>query len=114
MYNYMRFRWGEGHDMDALMGELSEGFSVKRRDFPGNEVEVSLFKEDRVELMVTADRLRVHMNAHRVILSQIVEGSFTRRDMALREYVMAKYPRNRPTPFPWSFYFEPEFEVEEN
>ncbi len=49
-YSYMRFRWGEGHDMDALMEELSEGFSVKRRDFPGNEVEVSLFKEDRVEL----------------------------------------------------------------
>lgn len=98
--------------MDALQREL-DGFAVKRRDFPGDDVEVSLFKEDRVELMVTADRLRVHINAHRAILSQIVEGAFTKQDMALREFVLVKYPRSRPTPFPWSFYYEPKFEVEE-
>ena len=112
MYHYMRFRWGEGLDIDAAMNELLRDYSVKRRDFPGDDVEVALYREDRVELMVTADTLRIHMNAHRVILNQIEAGPFTKRDMALREYVLTNYPRSRPTPFPWSFYFEPEFEVE--
>ena len=113
MYHYMRFRWGEGLDIDTAMDELLRDYSVKRRDFPGDNVEITLYGEDRVELMVSADTLRIHMNAHRAILNQIEAGPFTRRDMALREYVLTNYPRSRPTPFPWSFYFEPEFEVEE-
>jgi len=98
--------------MDQMQVELSERFHVGRRDFPGNEVEVSLFKEDRVELIVTADRMRVHANAHRAILSQIEEGAFTKQDMELRDFILENYPRSRPTPFPWSFSYEPEFEVE--
>jgi hypothetical protein len=112
-YIYLRYKWGTGHDMDQMQAELSERFNVGRRDFPGNEIEVSLFKEDRVELIVTADRMRVHANAHRAILSQIEEGAFTKHDMELREYVLENYPRSRPTPFPWSHNFEPKFMVEE-
>lgn len=109
----MRFRWDKGNNMDEVQEELSKKFSINRRDFPTSKHEVSLFKEDRVELMVIGDRLRVHMNPHRAILSQIENGPFTKRDMILREFVLEKYPRNRPTPLPWSFNFEPEFEVEE-
>ena len=108
----MRFKWGQGLDMDAVQKDLSEKFNVSRRDFPGDDIEVSLFKEDRLELVVTADKMRIHMNAHRAILSQIKDGPFTKNDMKLREYVLEKYPRSRPTPFPWSFNFEPSFEVE--
>jgi len=99
--------------MEKMQVELSERFHVGRRDYPGNDIEVSLFKEDRVELIVTADRMRVHANAHRAILSQIEEGSFTKLDMGLRETVLEKYPRSRPTPFPWGHNFEPPFENEE-
>jgi len=112
-YNYLRFRWETGADMDEMQHELSGRFHVGRRDFPGSEIEFSLFKEDRVELIITADRMRVHANAHRAILSQIEEGPFTKHDMALREYIIEKYPRNRPTIFPWSHSFEPKFALEE-
>ena len=112
MYSHMRFKWGEGLDIETAMEHLRESYSVKRRDFPGTDVEIALYREDRIELVVTADKMRIHMNAHRAILNQIVKGAFTQRDVALREYVLENYPRNRPTPFPWSYYFEPEFEVE--
>ena len=77
-YTYLRYKWGEGHDMDQLQARLSERFSVRRRDFPGNDIEVSLFKDDRIELIVTAERMRAHINAHRAILNQIQEGPFTK------------------------------------
>jgi hypothetical protein len=99
--------------MDQIQSELSERFQVGRRDYPGNDVEISLFKEDRIELFLTADRMRVHANAHRAIFGQIEEGPFTKHDMELRKYILEKYPRNRPTPFPWSFSYEPKYEVEE-
>lgn len=108
----MRFRWGQGLEMDPVQEELSEKFTVRRRDFPGDKIEVSLFKDDRVELIVTADKMRIHMNAHRAILSQINDGPFTKHDMKLREYILEIYPRSRPTPFPWGFNSEPSFEVE--
>jgi len=98
--------------MDELKRELGEGFAVRRREFPGNKVEISLFKEDRFELIITGDRMRGNANAHRAILSQIEEGSFTAHDMKLREFILDRYPRSRPTPFPWSFHYEPDFEVE--
>ena len=112
-YRYLRYKWLKGHDMDKLQELLSESFSVARRNFPGNDNEFSTFKEDRVELIVTADRLRVHANAHRAFLNQIEEGSFTRHDMELREFFFEHYPDSRPNPLPWSFNFEPKFQVED-
>lgn len=111
-YFYLRYKWGAGHDVDQMQAELSERFNVGRRDLPGNDIEVSLFKDDRVELIITADRMRVHANAHRAILSQIEEGPFTKYDMDLRGFILETYPRSRPTPFPWSFSYEPEFQTE--
>ena len=111
-YRYIRYRWERGNDMEALEPVLGEEFSVDRRLFPGSDIEVSLFKDDRLELVVTADRMRVHMNAHRAILSQFMDGAFTEYDMRLRARVLELYPRSRPTPFPWGHSFEPDFEVE--
>jgi hypothetical protein len=111
-YRYIRYRWEKGNDMEALEPVLSEEFGVARRLFPGSNIEVSLFKEDRLELIVTGDRMRVHMNAHRAILSQFEDGAFTEHDMRLRERILELYPRSRPTPFPWGHSFEPDYEVE--
>ena len=99
--------------MEQLEETLQRSYTVGRRDFPGSEIEISLFKEDRLELIVTADRMRAHINAHRAILSKIEEGPFTKYDMELRAFILENYPRSRPTPFPWSHNFEPKFEVEE-
>lgn len=112
-YSYIRYRWESGNDMDVLERVLSEEFIVARRDYPGSDIEVSLFKEDRIELIVTADRVRAHMNAHQATLSQIEEGAFTKHDMELRARVIEYYPRRRPTPFPWGHSYEPDYEVEE-
>jgi hypothetical protein len=99
--------------MEKVEKLLTEDYSVARRLFPGSNIEVSLFKDDRLELIVTADRMRVHMNAHRAILSQFEDGAFTMHDLILREKILEMYPRSRPTPFPWGHSFEPSYEVEE-
>ncbi|MCW4013363.1 MAG: hypothetical protein NWF07_10290 [Candidatus Bathyarchaeota archaeon] len=112
-YRYIRYRWERGNDMEELASVLSEDYIVARRMFPGSNIEVSLFKDDRLELIVTADRMRVHMNAHRAILSQFEDGAFTKHDLTLREKILELYPRSRPTPFPWGHSFEPNYEVEE-
>jgi len=112
-YIYNRYRWRTGNDLDEIQEILSKQFKVGRRDFPGNNVEISLFKEDRVELIVTADHIQAHINPHRAVISQIQDKPFTKHDMDLREIILELYPRSRPTPFPWGFSFEPGFEVEE-
>jgi len=111
-YAHTRFRWEANLDMDALEERVSREFQVSRREYPGSEEEIALFKNERTELVVKADRLVAHMNARRANLTQVEEGAFTARDMALRTLVFEHYPHSRPSPFPWSFSVEPKFQAE--
>jgi hypothetical protein len=52
------------------------------------------------------------LSSFSVLLYQKEGKPFTARDMELREKVMKMYPRSRPTPFPWEFSLEPNFEKE--
>lgn len=78
---------------------------------PSNELEMSLMKDERNELKISADTLTVILSKFRAVLYQKEATPFTASDVELRKKVLELYPRNSPTPFPWSFTFEPKFEI---
>jgi len=111
-YNYVRFRWWTPVDLEKVYEELKGDYVVGKKEWPSSEMEVSLFKDERVELSVVADTLHATLSPFRAILSQGKAAPFTQRDVKLRDKVVELYPRNRPSPFPWEFSVEPKFEVE--
>ena len=111
-YHYTRFRWWNKIDLEEVEKDLSKEFSVKRFTPPRYEMEIALRKDERDELMVSADTLTAMLSAFRAVLSQKEPAPFTKKDVELRKIVLELYNRGRPTPFPWSFRSEPKFEVE--
>lgn len=111
-YHYVRFTWRRKVDLKKIAEELGK-FEVEHRSLPSSETEFSLFKDEREGLKVTADTLSAFLYPMKAILYQREAAPFTRRDLELRRIVLEIYPRNRPTPLPWSFSVEPKFEKAE-
>jgi len=113
-YSYVRFRWWQPVKLDELKEELEEKcFDVKIEERPGSEAEISLYKDERNELVAHSDTLKASLSTFRGLMTQPGESEpFTERDMELRRIIKDVYPHGRPTPFPWSFSVEPEFEKE--
>jgi len=80
---------------------------------PGEEHEISIFKDIRSELEVKSETLLAHLSPFRAVLSKKKPIPFTSKDMELRKRVIELYPHERPTPFPWEFSKEPHFETVE-
>ncbi len=112
-YHYVRFRWWSRVDLEKIAEDLRAPFSVKKIDWPRDERELSLLKDERTELEVEADTLTARLSPFRALLSQKEAAHFTEKDVELRRRVTEIYPRDRPTPFPWQFIPEPKFEVAE-
>jgi hypothetical protein len=112
-YHYVRFRWWNRVDLEKIAEDLRAPFSVKKIDWPRDERELSLLKDDRMELEVKADTLTARLSSFRALLTQKVVAPFTENDVELRRKVIEIYPNDRPTPFPWQFIPEPKFEVAE-
>jgi hypothetical protein len=113
-YNYVRYRWWSEVDVDELSGELSTEFEVKPVNTPeSTRHELSLYKDVRDEALIKADTLGAYVSKVRVVLFQRDRAPFTLRDMELRRRLLEVYPRDRPSPFPWSFSDEEPFEVAE-
>ena len=113
-YHYVRFRWWSAVDLKAVDEEMSAyEFEVKRLEIPKYELELTLQKEYRDELVVKVDTLTAHLSQFRAVLTQKEAKPFSRRDLKLRERVVEIYPQNRPTPLPWDYVAEPKFEVAE-
>lgn len=110
-YNYVRFRWSEGIDLKKVSEDLGRSFSVKMYIRPRDEHEISLLKDERDELKVSADTLSAFLSRFRAVLYQKEAAPFTAKDMEFRNKIFELYPRNRPTPFPWMFSHEPKFEI---
>ena len=110
-YHYVRFRWWKGLNLKKVTEELSESFRVKMYTAPIDEREISLAKDERDELTVSADTLSAKLSRHRVVLYQKKAAPFTPKDLELRKKVLELFPRNRSTPFPWSFSSESKFET---
>lgn len=111
-YHYVRFRWWNRADLEALAEELDEEYEVNWSRGPGTELEIDLRKEERNILKVKADSLGAYLDIYKAVLYQREPSPFTKRDAKLRERLFKVYDKNRPTPFPWEFLREPEFVVE--
>ncbi|RLI10669.1 hypothetical protein DRO42_00440 [Candidatus Bathyarchaeota archaeon] len=112
-YHYIRYIWWGSVDMEKVAEELGAAFSIEAITLPRDDRELSLFKDERDALRARADTLAVILSPVRAILYQREPMPFTARDLELRSRILELYPRDRPTPFPWSFSFEPKFEVAE-
>lgn len=111
-YNYVRYRWWSEVDIDELSGELSTEFEVKPVNTPESTIqELSLYKEVRNEILIKADTLGAYISRVRAVLFQRDTAPFTPLDMELRRRLLEVYPRDRPSPFPWSFSDEEPFKV---
>ncbi len=110
-YFYVRFRWLHGIDLNEAARDLSKGFDVEFLNTPEGDIDLTLYKDHREELKVSADTLKALLSPTRAVLSQREEAPFTARDMDLRRKVLELYPRSRITPFPLLFSDEPKFEV---
>lgn len=111
-YNYVRFRWWDGVDFKKTSEDIGKSFSVEMHiKTPPNETDIAIFKDDRDELKVSADTLSALLSRFRVVLYQVKAAPFTAKDLELRKILLEIYPRNRPTPFPWSFTEESKYEI---
>ena len=111
-YHYIRYRWEDKVDLNRVTKEFKNKFEVKKIEFPRDNVEISLYKTDRDELLVKSDTLIASLSGFRAVLTQKEPKPFTQKDMDLRKKILEKYPRERPTPFPFSFKNEPKFKIE--
>jgi hypothetical protein len=113
-YHYVKFRWWSAVDLKSLDEEMrAYEFETKRLEIPKYEVELSIQKDYRDELVVKADTLTAHLSQFRAVMTQKEAEPFSPRDMKLRKRIIEIYPQNRPTPLPWNYILEPKFEVTE-
>ena len=108
---YVRFEWWNGIDLRIVQTDLSQSFIAEMNTKPSTELEMSLLKNERSELKVSAYTLTVILSKFRAVLYQKDATPFTTRDVELRKKILELYPRNSPTPFPWSYTFEPKYEI---
>lgn len=111
-YRHVRFRWWTRVDLDKVADEFKGKYSVDMTHYPRDSRELSIFKDDREELVVTADTLIAHLSSFRAVLSQKKAAKFTSKDVELRRQVREIYTHDRPTPFPWEFIAETKYEVQ--
>jgi len=112
-YYYTRFRWARPFDLGAASAELGSDFKVSLRARPRGEDEITLFDDQRDELVAEADTLGAIMTSMRAVLFQREAKPFTARDLRLRAWVVERFDKTTPTPFPWGGSFpEPRYEVE--
>jgi len=111
-YHYVRFRWWSSIDPILLEEEMRKlDMDVTKLKIPEYELELSLQKEYRDELIVESDTLTAHLSQFRAVLTQKEDKPFTSKDMKLRQNIIEAYPHSRPTPLPWNYVEEPSFNV---
>ena len=100
-YHYTRFRWMRPLDLDAASRELGVDFTVEKKPRPRDDVELTLYADQRDEIVARADTLAVIMTSLRAVLFQRESKPFTGRDLRLRAWVFRSFDKTTPTPFPW-------------
>lgn len=111
-YNYIRFRWRGEDDLEKIAEDIGPSFKVKMfSQSRSRDYDMSLFKEQRDELKVSADTLSALLSRSRAVLYQQKVAPFTAKDLELRKKIFELYPRNSATPFPWMFTKETKFEI---
>jgi hypothetical protein len=121
-YGYARFTWWHHYNLEELATKLKESFTIvkspaKKKKEPWDlTTRAWSFQDDpREEIEVKADTLFVRLSPFRATLFQKEKAPFTKKDMELRETVLALYPRSTATPIPFRFgEKEPKFEKQPN
>jgi len=114
-YTHTFFNWWDPVDLKDLKDKLSPEYRVEYHKDKGEETEVkdiSIHRDTREEIEIESDNMTAFLSKFRATLSQTSEKKITQKDLNLRDKIRAYYPRDRPTPFPWSFNPEPELKVE--
>jgi hypothetical protein len=114
----VRFTWVQPYKLEELVTELQERFTlvkslVRKKKEPWDmTARAWSFQDDaREEIEVRADTLFAFLSPFRATLFQKEKAPFTKKDMELRETVLALYPRDTATPVPFRFgEKEPTFE----
>ena len=109
-YSHVRFRWWDGVDLKETLKKFEE-FETESKEPITDPREIGLHKDTRIEVVVKADTLQAWLSKFRAVLGQREAAPFTPRDVELRDKVREIYDHDRPTPFPWSWVPEPDYEV---
>ena len=113
-YIHTRFVWGLPIDLSEIEKELEGKFEIKMITMPRDDThEISLFKNVRDELQVTADTLKARISGLRATLYQKESAPFTERDLELRKIIFERYPYNTSSPFTGWLRSEPKFEIKQ-
>lgn len=113
-YYHIRHRWWTKVDLEQVEKEMSQDFKVVKTGLPPEELELTLHKNERVELIIKSDTLTATISNVRAYITQKERTPFTPKDMKLRKKIIELYPRTRPSPLPVMFHREPKFEVAED
>jgi len=111
-YHHVRFRWWNRADLEKIAEEFTGKYNVDMTHHPKDTMDPSLLKDQRDELIVTADTLMGHLSIFRAVLSQKKPEKFTAKDVELRRRVREIYSHDRSTPFPWMYSSETKYEVQ--
>ncbi len=117
-YSYARFTWWQPYNLEELVAKLKEHFTLvkspvaKKKEPWDFTARAWSFQDDaREEVHVKAETLFARLAPFRAVLYQKEKAPFTRKDMELRETVLALYPYDTPTYVPFRFgEKEPKFE----
>lgn len=111
-YGYIRWTWGKNYKVMELTEKL-KGFTViLMKNFDPENRSVRLNTTATPILEVKADTLSAYLAPSKADMFQKESAPFTKRDLELREILFSLYPRNTPTPLPFSVQKEPAFQVE--
>lgn len=112
-YNYVRYTWWKTHDITGLASKLRERFTVIDLRHPSRtDAMISLGERDIAQIEAKADTLSAYLAPSKAVLFQKESASFTKRDMELRETILALYPHVIPAPLPFFYRREPKFKVQ--
>jgi hypothetical protein len=111
-YFYVRYTWWKAHDIVGLTSKLKERFTVMELRRPDEKGEfISLGERDIARIEVKADTLSAYIAPSKAVLFQKESAPFTKRDMELRETLLALYPHVIPAPIPLFYRREPKFKM---
>jgi hypothetical protein len=94
----IRYKWLGRIKLDQLELELRERYSVRMKVMPRDDLSISVFDEQNVELMVKADTLYAYAGMLKVILFQKEAWPFTEHDKTLKDRMFEIYPWNKASP----------------
>ena len=94
----IRYKWLGSVKLNQLELELRERYSVRMKEMPKDDLSISVFAEQNVELMVKADTLYAYSGVLKVTLFQKEAWPFTEHDETLKDLMFEIYPWNKASP----------------